>query len=395
MTKKPPPDLNFAHRMARLLSNEATPGVLLMIATILAMGLANSAWGPAYEAAFQHELAITIDGEGLAKPLILWINDGLMAVFFFLIGLELKREMVEGDLNRPQEILLPGIAALGGMIAPMIVYLAITASDPGLRSGWAIPAATDIAFAVGVLVLLGKRVPSGLKVFLLSLAILDDLGAIIIIALFYGHGLEPSWLAMAIVPLAVLLYLNLTGTHRVAPFVMVTVILWFMVLKSGVHATIAGVAAAFFLPMKDRFGRSPLHSVEAGLRPYVMLLIAPLFAFGNAGVVLTGLSPADIFAPLPLGIALGLILGKQMGVFGATWVMVRLRFARLPHGVTWPMFYGLACLAGIGFTMSLFIGSLSFADAQHMNAVRIGVLGGSTVSAVLGYFVLLRTTRKV
>jgi NhaA family Na+:H+ antiporter len=244
-----------------------------------------------------------------------------------------------------------------------------------------------------VLALLGKRIPPALKIFLLTLAILDDMGAILIIALFYGHGLEPGYLAMALIPLAVLALMNRAGTHRVAPFVLVAVILWFFVLKSGVHATVAGVIAAFFLPMKDKFGKSPLHSVEHGLQPYVMLLIAPLFALGNAGVQLTGISFGDLAAPLPLGIMLGLFVGKQIGVFGTTFAAIKLGFAPMPHGTNWVMIYGLACLAGIGFTMSLFIGSLSFAGPEQMNAVRLGVLSGSILSAIWGYVVLRAATK--
>ena len=379
--------------IARALAHEAAPGVLLMIAAAAAMILANSPAGPAYLGFFDQILSVTLGGVGLSKPLILWINDGLMAIFFFLVGLELKREMLEGRLNSPAEVVLPGLAALGGMLAPMAVFLLITRHEPTVSQGWAIPAATDIAFAVGVLALLGKRVPPALKIFLLTLAILDDLGAILIIALFYGHELQPQYLALALIPLAGLAIMNMTGTHRVAPFVLVAVILWVLVLKSGVHATIAGVVAAFFLPLKDRFGKSPLHAVEHGLRPYVMLLITPLFALGNAGVQLTGMVPGDLLAPLPLGIALGLFLGKQLGVFGATYLAVKSGLTRLPEGVTWMMIYGLSCLAGIGFTMSLFIGSLSFDDLALMNAVRMGVLAGSVLSAVLGFVVLRRVTK--
>ena len=380
-------------RLARALRHEAAPGVLLMVAAATAMILANSPAAPSYQAFFDQVLSITLGGAGLTKPLILWINDGLMAVFFFLVGLELKREMLVGRLNTPAEVILPGLAALGGMLAPMAVYLVVTRGAPELAQGWAIPAATDIAFAVGVLALLGKRIPPALKIFLLTLAILDDLGAIVIIALFYGHGLQPEYLVYALIPLALLAAMNWAGTHRIAPFVLVAVILWVLVLKSGIHATIAGVAAAFFLPLKDKFGKSPLHSVEHGLHPYVMFLITPLFALGNSGVQLGGMQMGDILAPLPLGVLLGLFLGKQIGVFGATFAAVKLGVARLPSGVSWTMIYGLSCLAGVGFTMSLFIGSLSFADQSQMNAVRMGVLGGSILSAILGFAVLRRATK--
>lgn len=377
---------------SRITAHEGFAGGLMMLATALALIAANTGLAPYYHAALDTKLSILIGETGLSKPLILWINDGLMAVFFFLIGLELKREMVEGRLKNPRDVMLPGLAAVGGMVAPMAVYLMLTRSDPALASGWAIPAATDIAFAVGVLALVGKGLPPALKTFLLTLAILDDLGAILIIALFYGHGLQLHYLALALIPLAGLLAMNLRGGHRVGPYVILGVILWVLVLKSGVHATVAGVVTAFFLPLKDRFGASPLHSVEHGLHPYVMLLIAPIFAFANAGVDLSGLSWAALFAPLPLGIALGLFIGKQAGVFLTTRAAVSIGLAKLPDGVRWSQIYGLSLLAGIGFTMSLFIGGLSFSGADEMNAVRMGVLLGSALSAVAG-FVVLRMTR--
>lgn len=383
--------MSLGQAIDRFFKHEAAGGILLMLSAALALIVANSGWSAGYEALLETKLSILIGGQGLSKALILWINDGLMAIFFFLIGLELKAEMKEGKLKNPADVMLPGLAAVGGMIAPALVFLAFNLSDPVTRGGWAIPAATDIAFAVGVLALLGKRVPPALKIFLLTLAILDDLGAIIIIALFYTSELHLNYLVMALVPLAGLMWLNWRGTHRIAPFVLLGAVLWVLVLKSGVHATIAGVVTAFFLPLRDRFGKSPLHSVEHGLQPYVMFLIVPIFAFANAGVVLSGLSFADLFAPLPLGIAAGLFVGKQIGVFGATWLTVRSGLARLPDGVGWQHIYGLACLAGIGFTMSLFIGGLSFADPALMNAVRLGVLSGSALSAVLGYVVLYRS----
>lgn len=374
--------------LARLTQHEAFAGVLMMAAAALALILANSGLATYYHAALDTKLSILIGDTGLSKPLILWINDGLMAVFFFLIGLELKREMVEGRLKNPADVVLPGLAALGGMVAPMAVYLFLTRDAPELASGWAIPAATDIAFALGVLALVGKGLPPGLKTFLLTLAILDDLGAILIIALFYGHGLQVEYLMLALIPLAGLLVMNLRGGHKVAPYVLLGVVLWVLVLKSGVHATVAGVVTAFFLPIKDRHGKSPLHSVEHGLQPYVMLLIAPIFALANAGVDLTGFALGSLLAPLPLGIALGLFIGKQAGVFLTTRAAVALGLARLPHGTTWAQLYGLSLLAGIGFTMSLFIGGLSFAGAEEMNAVRMGVLFGSALSAVAGFMVL-------
>ena len=261
-------------------------------------------------------------------------------------------------------------------------------------SGWAIPAATDIAFALGILALVGSRAPASLKVFLLTLAILDDLGAIIIIALFYTAELKVDYLFLALLPLVGLLWLNIKGAHRVAPALLLGAIMWYFVLKSGVHATLAGVVTAFCIPLKDKWGKSPLHSLENGLTPYVLYLIIPIFAFANAGVVLKGMTFNDLLAPLPLGIALGLIVGKQIGVFGLTMLMVKTGIAKMPHGATALHIYGISCLAGVGFTMSLFIGGLSFADAEMMNQVRLGVLSGSIVSGILGYTALMLASRQ-
>ena len=386
-------DMTLGRALDRFFRHDAAGGIVLMAAALLALLIANSSLSDVYQSILSKKFSILLDGEGLSKELILWINDGLMAIFFFLIGLELKREMMEGKLKNPRDVMLPGMAAVGGMAVPALIFLVFNWSDPITKGGWAIPAATDIAFAVGVLALLGKRVPSALKIFLLTLAILDDLGAILIIALFYTSELHVDYLFLALAPLAGLLWLNLKGTHRIAPILLLGTILWVLVLKSGVHATLAGVVTAFFVPLKDRFGKSPLHSLEDGLSPYVFFLIVPIFAFANAGVVLKGLTFGDLFAPLPLGIAAGLVLGKQIGVFGVTWLLVKAGVARLPHAVTWTHIYGLACLAGIGFTMSLFIGGLSFSDQTHMNEVRLGVLAGSAISALIGYTVLRLSAR--
>lgn len=379
----------------RLIRHEAAPGVLMIAAAALALIFANSGLSGVYHGILTTKVSVLVNDVGLSKPLLLWINDGLMAIFFFLIGLELKREMVEGRLKNPRDVMLPGMAAIGGMLAPMAVFLLLTRGNPELAAGWAIPAATDIAFAVGVLALLGKRIPAALKIFLLTLAILDDMGAILIIALFYGSGIDTGSLTMALVPLAGLIALNLRGTHRIAPFMLLGAVMWFLVLKSGIHPTVAGVITAFTIPLKDRFGKSPLHALEHGLHPYVVYFIAPVFALANAGIDLSGISMGDFLSPLPLGIAAGLFIGKQIGVFGATFLMVKAGLARLPHGATWPMIWGLSMLAGIGFTMSLFIGSLSYQGDQMMNMVRLGVMTGSVLSAVGGYLVLRRATASV
>lgn len=372
----------------RFFRHEAAGGIVLMLAAVLAMLAANSGFSGSYNAFLSAKFSVTINGEGLKKPLILWINDGLMAIFFFLIGLELKAEMLEGKLKNPRDVILPGVAAIGGMAIPGIIYAALNWGSPDTLRGWAIPAATDIAFALGILALVGKRAPAALKVFLLTLAILDDLGAIVIIALFYTAQLKVSYLIAALIPLAAMAALNASKTHRPAPILLLGVVLWVLVLKSGVHATLAGVITAFFIPMKDKWGKSPLHALEDGLAPYVLYIIVPIFAFANAGVSLGGITLADLAQPLPLGIALGLILGKQIGVMGATIALVKLGFAKLPQGVNWAQIYGVSALAGIGFTMSLFIGGLSFADPDQMNAVRLGVLSGSILSAIIGFSVL-------
>ena len=374
--------------------HDAAGGILLMLSAVAALVVANSAFSGAYESALGSTLAILVNGEGLQKPMILWINDGLMAIFFFLIGLELKREMLEGKLKDPRDIVLPGVAAIGGMALPALVFVAINWGYDANLKGWAIPAATDIAFALGILALVGKRAPVSLKVFLLTLAILDDLGAIIIIALFYTAELKIDYLLAALLPLAGLLWLNIKGAHRLAPAILLGTIMWYLVLKSGVHATLAGVVTAFCIPLKDKWGKSPLHALENGLTPYVLYLIIPIFAFANAGVVLKGMSFGDLLAPLPLGIALGLLLGKQLGVFGLTMLMVKSGLAQMPHGATKLHIYGIACLAGVGFTMSLFIGGLSFDDPAMMNQVRLGVLSGSVISGIMGYAALMIAARR-
>ena len=390
----PQPDYSKS-TLDRLLAHEAAGGIVLMLAAVLALVVANSGLADIYVTWLTSYVAVTFDGSGLEKPLILWINDGLMAVFFFLIGLELKRELREGKLKNPRDVILPGLAAVGGMAVPALIFVAINWGSPDTIRGWAIPAATDIAFALGILALVGSRAPASLKVFLLTLAILDDLGAIMIIALFYTAELNVNYLFLALVPLAGLIWLNLRGTHVHGPAILLGIILWVLVLKSGVHATLAGVVTAFCIPLTDRFGKSPLHAMEHALTPYVAFLIIPIFAFANAGVVLTGISPSDLLLPLPLGIAAGLLLGKIVGVFGITWIVVKSGLASLPHGASWVHIFGVACLAGIGFTMSLFIGGLSFTDASLMNQVRLGVLTASTIAGLLGFAVLFLAPSRV
>ena len=382
-------------RLASILNHEAAGGVLLMSAALLAMLLDNSSLSWLYDGLLATPVSIQFGVLGIDKPLLLWINDGLMAVFFFLIGLELKRELIEGRLSTWRQASLPVIAAIGGMLVPALVYIAVNSGDPTAINGWAIPAATDIAFALGVLALLGKRVPIALKVFLLALAILDDLGAIVVIAVFYTADLSVASLGVGLVGAAILLTMNRFGVIRITPYVLIGIVMWVCVLKSGVHATLAGVIVALTIPLRVSAskGPSPLRTLEHALHPWVALGIMPIFAFANAGVNLTGLTVDDLLAPIPLGIALGLFVGKQVGVFGFAWLGTMFGLCRLPDGVTWAQAYGVALLAGIGFTMSLFIGTLAFSDPEHAQAVRLGVLAGSAISGVLGYIVLRVATR--
>ncbi len=379
-------------RLSALLKHEAVGGVLLMLAAATALALDNSPLAHLYDALLTVPVVVQVGALALEKPLLLWINDGLMALFFLLVGLEIKRELLEGNLSSWHQAVLPALGALGGMAAPALTYVAFNANDPVALRGWAIPAATDIAFVVGILALLGRRVPAGLKVFLLALAVIDDLGAILIIAAFYTADLSLASLAIAGVGAAVLLALNLAGVTRLPPYILVGLVMWVAVLESGVHATLAGVVVALFIPLRtgDASTPPPLVRAEHGLHDFVTLFVMPVFAFANAGVHLGGLSFGDFLSPVPLGIAAGLLVGKQVGIFGLIWAGVRLGVCRLPEGVTLPHVYGAAALAGIGFTMSLFIGTLAFEDPAHQAAVRLGVLSGSLLSGIVGYAVLRR-----
>ncbi|MEQ8651149.1 MAG: Na+/H+ antiporter NhaA [Kiloniellales bacterium] len=375
------------------LKQESSGGLVLMAAAVLAMIVNNTALASVYQGFLNLPIVIQVGPLEIAKPLLLWVNDGLMAVFFFLVGLEIKREIVEGELSSFDKAALPIVAAVGGMAVPAGVFALLNMGDPEAIRGWAIPAATDIAFALGILALMGPRVPVALKIFLLAVAIIDDLGAIVIIAAFYTADVSTTSLLVAGIGLAFLIGLNLSGVGRIAPYVIIGIIMWVAVLKSGVHATLAGVLLAFTIPMrtKDEGAHpSPLKHLEHELHLWVAFLVLPIFAFSNAGVSLGELSLSDVVAPLPLGIALGLLIGKQVGIMTLCYLGVRSGLCKLPTGVTWKQIYGVACLCGIGFTMSLFIGTLAFNDPDHLNAVRLGVLMGSIASAIVG-FVVLRT----
>lgn len=381
--------------LREFLKLESAAGILLILSSIAALILANSPLSALYYQFLDIPVHVRIGAFEIAKPSLLWINDGLMAIFFFLIGLELKREFIEGELSELHNVSLPALGAVGGMLVPAAVYLFINKGDALATSGWAIPAATDIAFALGILALLGKRVPSQLKVFLVSLAIFDDVGAIVIIALFYTSGLSLTALFSALVCVVLLALLNRRGVMRISFYVMIGIVMWAALLKSGVHATLAGVLLALFIPIgKDpETGESPLHRLEHDLHGSVSFVILPLFAFVNAGVSLQGMTVSQLLGPVPVGIALGLVVGKQIGIFGICWMGVKLGIARLPDRVTWKQLYGVAILCGVGFTMSMFIGSLAFenANSPYLYQDKLGILAGSFISALLGYFWLRKT----
>lgn len=377
---------------------EAASGIILVIAAIIAIILANSPLAHYYDLLIGMPIEIRVGPLLLAKPLLLWINDGLMAIFFFLVGLELKREFLEGALKEKHHIVLPAIGAVGGMIVPATIYLAINWQHPETLNGWAIPAATDIAFALGILLLLGNRVPIALKVFLVSLAIFDDVGAIIIIALFYTSELSMTALAVAIVSLMILFILNRRNMVEFTPYLLIGVVTWTALLKSGIHATLAGVLLALFIPMRDKRqpDRSPLQEMEHDLHTTVAFGILPLFAFANAGITLTGVTMDALLHPVPLGVAAGLFLGKQLGVFIPCFLSIKLGLAKLPENTTFVHLYGIALLSGVGFTMSLFIGSLAFEElaVDTLFDERLGIIIGSLLSGILGYLVLTKTLAK-
>jgi Na+:H+ antiporter, NhaA family len=375
--------------------HEAAGGLVLVVAALVALLASNSPLAWLYDGFLHTPVGLRVGDLALDKSLLHWINDGLMAIFFFLVGLEIKRELLQGELSTFGQAVLPAVAAIGGMVAPAVIYVGINTGDPIALRGWAIPTATDIAFAVGVLALLGPRIPSSLKIFLLALAIIDDLGAIIIIALFYTDNLSLTSLSLAFAGLAVLWALNARGITRLAPYLLAGIFIWVCVLKSGVHATLAGVAVALAIPLTSKAEGEPslLEQLEESLHPWVAFAVLPLFAFANAGVSLQGLSLENLLEPIPLGIAAGLFAGKAIGVFGATWIAVMGGLAGKPDGASWLQILGVALLSGIGFTMSLFIGMLAFPDPAEAASLRLGVLTGSLLSAVVGYLILAASVR--
>jgi Na+:H+ antiporter, NhaA family len=386
----------ISYWLQAFIKQDSAGGILLIIAAMLAMVLVNSPLSWLYDALLSTPVEIRVGALHLDKPLLLWINDGLMAIFFMLIGLEVKREFLDGELSKPDQIILPGLGAIGGMLLPAAIYILLNRGDTLAMNGWAIPAATDIAFALGVLALLGNRVPVSLRIFLMALAIFDDLGAVLIIAVFYTSDLSLTSLMLALVAVALMLGMNLMNVTRISAYMVVGTILWIAVLKSGVHATLAGVIVGMMIPLNDNKApdNSPLRTVEHGLHQWVALCIVPVFAFANAGVSLSGFTLANFVEPIPLGIAAGLFFGKQIGILLFCGVAIGLGFAKLPNGASWWGFYGTSVLCGIGFTMSLFIASLAFEQGGSDVVVlgdRLGILLGSVISAVVGYL-LLRVT---
>jgi len=372
---------------------ESASGILMIIATILAMIIANTPLNQLYNLLLTIPLSVAIGTFAIAKPLLLWINDGLMAIFFFMIGLELKRELIEGELSNIKKIALPAIGAIGGMLVPALIYAAFNYNDPVAMKGWAIPAATDIAFSLGILSLLGKRVPASIKIFLTSLAIFDDLGAIIIIAFFYTANLSFTALTISLLCIPVLLLLNKKGITSKSIYVLIGIVMWAAMLKSGVHATLAGVFLALCIPLQSDNGTSPLKEFEHDVHHAVAFIILPVFAFANTGINFSGMTAQHLLHGVPIGITAGLFFGKQVGIIIFCYGAWKLGIASLPSQTNWKMLYGTAILCGIGFTMSLFIGSLAFEETgtNLLFDERIGILAGSLLSGIVGYFVLHKT----
>lgn len=377
------------------INNEASGGIILVGTALLALLLANSPLAHHYSTFLEIPVVVQFGDFEIAKPLVLWINDGLMALFFFVVGLEIKREIFYGQLSSIEQMILPFIAAVAGIAVPAFIFLSFNSADPIASSGWAIPSATDIAFALGIFILFGKHLPASLKLFLLSVAILDDIGAVLIIALFYSQDLSTTSLFTAAVGLVALFALNRFKVDSKTPYILIATIVWAAVLKSGVHATLAGFAVAWFIPMKSNKSESMSHHMEHSLHPWIAFLVLPLFAFANAGVSLIDVPVEQLLTPISIGIILGLFIGKQLGIFGACWLAVKLNLCQLPKQVNWLQMYGVSLLCGIGFTMSLFIGSLAFEEQglAYQTQVKVGVLTGSFISALLGAILISRTSK--
>lgn len=378
--------------LSNFLRLESAGGIILMFAAVLAIVLANSPLQPYYALLIDTPVEVRIGALEIAKPLLLWINDGLMAIFFFMVGLELKREFIEGELSDKKNIILPGFGALGGMLVPAAIYVYYNSEDSVAIQGWAIPTATDIAFALGILSLLGSRVPTSLKVFLTSLAIFDDIGAIIIIAIFYTANVSLLSLAIVLFCIPILYWINKRNPASTSVYIMVGIVMWVAMLKSGVHATLVGIILAMFIPMRSKTdpNYSPLKRMERDLHSLVAFIVLPVFSFANAGISFTGIGTEQLLHGVPLGIALGLFVGKQLGVFGFCWLAIKINLTQLPKEISWASLYGTAALCGIGFTMSLFIGSLAFEETSvnQLFDERLGIILGSLASGIIGYLIL-------
>jgi Na+:H+ antiporter, NhaA family len=374
---------------------ESFAGLLLVFSSIIALILANSHWRELYDLLIESIFYVGLNELEIRKPLLLWINDGLMAIFFLLIGLEIKREIFEGQLSNLSQIVLPGVGALGGIIAPALLFVYFNRDSSNALSGWAIPTATDIAFALGILALLGKRVPNSLKIFLMTLAIFDDVAAILIIAVFYSSDLSILSLTLAGLAVSILILLNRFKVKALSPYVFVGIILWVFVLKSGVHATVAGIILAFTIPLNGQGSMpSPLKTMEHRLHQWVTFMILPLFAFANAGVDLAGVTTDMLLSPVVLGVTLGLFLGKQLGIFSLAYLVIKLKWAKMPADANLGQLYGISVLCGVGFTMSLFISSLAYGESSFSTVSRLGILLGSLLSAVVGLLLLHVFSRK-
>jgi NhaA family Na+:H+ antiporter len=381
----------------QFIQTDASSGIILVLAALLALIMANSVFSGSYNAFLEFPVSITLGTFAISKPLVLWVNDGLMALFFFVVGLEIKRELFYGQLSSPDQIVLPFLAAIAGIVFPALIYVAFNYQDAVAMNGWAIPSATDIAFALGIFILFGKHLPPSLKLFLLSVAIIDDIGAVIIIAIFYSQELATNSLIVASIGCIVLFIFNRLQLESKAPFILVSIIVWAAVLKSGVHATLAGFAVAWFIPMVRDKAKSMSYQIEHGLHPWIAFFVLPLFAFANAGVGLTDATLDELVTPISIGIIGGLFIGKQLGIFLACFVAVKLKLCQLPKDATWTQLYGVCLLCGVGFTMSLFIGSLAFEEQWlvYQTQVKVGVLLGSLVSAVAGAYLLTKSSKKL
>lgn len=379
------------------IKTDASSGIILVVAALLALLMANSFLSNSYNDFLAFPVSIVLGTFEISKPLVLWVNDGLMALFFFVVGLEIKRELFHGQLSRPSQVMLPFVGAVAGIIFPALIYVAFNYQDAVAMNGWAIPSATDIAFALGIFILFGKHLPASLKLFLLSVAIIDDIGAVIIIAIFYSQEIGTTSLLVVSIGLVVLFIFNRLELENKTPFILVSVIVWAAVLKSGVHATLAGFAVAWFIPMARDKAKSMSYQIEHGLHPWIAFFVLPLFAFANAGVALLGVSSDELFTPISIGIVGGLFIGKQLGIFAACFIAVKLKLCQLPKGATWKQLYGVCLLCGVGFTMSLFIGSLAFEEQglAYQTQVKVGVLVGSIISAVAGAWLIRRSSNKL